>query len=264
VTAPESATPAHGPGRGAAPHVPNRAASGPPGVPHPRTDGEHVPTWPPRPPAPPYRPPYPPPGFPAAVAGYRPPGYPPGGVVYVPARRVAPGGAPVADFGSRLAAYLLDTLIMLPVAVVAELLGFGLGFLLLRLDFEAGPSVRFVAFWAVAMLVALVVVLAAQYWYFVTYQVRHGQTIGRRTLKIKVVSAVDGSPMTRRQAVRRWVVQYPGGGIAPYFSWVDGLWQLGSEPYRQCLHDLCADTVVVEVPAAGPEGHAAHAGRRGE
>ena len=235
------------------PGGPDPTGSGPSGVPHPRTPGDHAPPGPPRPPVPGY-PPGPgayPPGPGTYLPGPRayPPGPgaypPPGWVVHEPPVRLAPGGAPVADFGSRLAAYLLDTLVMVPAVLAIELVAVGLGFVLVRPLTDPPRTGQVVLFGVIAGVVTLVGALAVQYWYFVVYQVRHGQTVGRRTLKIKVVSVVDGSPMTRRQAVRRWLVQYLGGALAPYFSWVDGLWQLGDEPYRQCLHDLCAETVVV-------------------
>ena len=37
------------------------------------------------------------------------------------------------------------------------------------------------------------------------------------------------------------------GGLIPFFSYVDGLWQLWDKPYLQTLHDKFAQTVVVKV-----------------
>jgi uncharacterized RDD family membrane protein YckC len=77
--------------------------------------------------------------------------------------------------------------------------------------------------------------------------VRAGQTVGKRVMKIKIVRATDGGPIDRRLARRRWVVEVLGSLFGPYFSYADGLWQLWDQPFRQCLHDKCADTLVVKV-----------------
>ena len=33
----------------------------------------------------------------------------------------------------------------------------------------------------------------------------------------------------------------------PFFRWIDGLWQLWDQPYKQCLHDKWPGTVVIKV-----------------
>ena len=49
--------------------------------------------------------------------------------------------------------------------------------------------------------------------------------------------------------IASWVIIGQTGTqlYVPFFSWIDGLWQLWDQPYRQCLHDKWAGTVVVKV-----------------
>jgi uncharacterized RDD family membrane protein YckC len=204
--------------------------------------------------------PPPPGGYPAPpTAGYTvpPQGYGPPGYPYPPApprpAPVAPGGAPLAEFWERLVAYLIDSL-LLGAIVMVPLLGLLAALFFTLFDInpadaaQAQPSVgRLLLFEALAFVVALLVPLVAMYVYHVPLMVRTGQTPGKRIMKIRIVNAADGGPLDRRQARLRWVVHFVAGTLAPYFSWADGLWQLWDQPYRQCLHDKCAVTVVVKV-----------------
>ncbi|HZE34243.1 MAG TPA: RDD family protein [Actinoallomurus sp.] len=77
-----------------------------------------------------------------------------------------------------------------------------------------------------------------------------GQTLGKRAMKIKVVTLSGRAPLSTFAAVKRaalyaYAPQVPGiGGI---FSLLDSLWLLWDKPHRQCLHDKVADTVVIKV-----------------
>jgi uncharacterized RDD family membrane protein YckC len=78
---------------------------------------------------------------------------------------------------------------------------------------------------------------------------RWGQTIGKRIMKIKVVTLPDRGPMTGGAAAKRAVAyglvpQVPLIGGA--FSLLNSLWLLWDKPNRQCLHDKFAGTVVVK------------------
>ena len=66
-------------------------------------------------------------------------------------------------------------------------------------------------------------------------------------MKIKVVPLAPGATLTRGMAAKRYLVEFPGGIFVPFFSYVDGLWQLWDKPYQQTLHDKFAQTVVVKV-----------------
>lgn len=73
-----------------------------------------------------------------------------------------------------------------------------------------------------------------------------GQTIGKRMLKIRMLRT-DGSPVSvaRVLFLRNFV---PGviNSFCGFFNLVDALFIFGDE--KRCLHDLIADTQVVEVP----------------
>ncbi|MDH5673218.1 MAG: RDD family protein [Myxococcales bacterium] len=76
-----------------------------------------------------------------------------------------------------------------------------------------------------------------------------GQSIGKRLMKMKVVRA-DGS----RASTPRIIFARNGVpmliGVVPilggFFGLVDSLWIFGNE--TRCVHDLIADTIVVEAP----------------
>jgi uncharacterized RDD family membrane protein YckC len=205
----------------------------------------------------PIRPPYPgylPPGYPPP--GYPPPGYPPPGYYWPPPPPppLSPAGVPLADFGRRLAAYLLDGLI----------LGFGLMIVLMpvlvvlvqRLPAPAPdsgtPDDSFGSFVLPLLLFEagfFVFALIVYYLYFVEYMHRSGQTLGKKIMNIRVVPIDPAARLTRGMAVKRYLVQFVAGIFVPFFSYVDGLWQLWDKPYLQTLHDKAAQTVVVKVSA---------------
>ncbi|MEM7469104.1 MAG: RDD family protein [Pseudomonadota bacterium] len=73
-----------------------------------------------------------------------------------------------------------------------------------------------------------------------------GQTLGKKLLNVRAVSAVNGETATREQLLRRYAVyllpnQIPFlGGI---FSLVNILFIFGSR--KRCIHDIVGDTIVV-------------------
>ncbi|GII82636.1 hypothetical protein Ssi03_06260 [Sphaerisporangium siamense] len=96
-------------------------------------------------------------------------------------------------------------------------------------------------YWFIDLMVGVIAAL-----YFWGTHLRWGRTLGKRLCHIKVVS-LDGGALTSRQAGVRaasysLVVLVPYIGLALAFA--DQLWLLG--PGKRCLHDLLADTVVIE------------------
>ena len=212
--------------------------------------------------------PYPPPPYPSAQypgqgpTGYqapppgmygRPPGMygpPPGYPVAPPA--VAPDGQPLAGFGDRLVARLLDGLILggfaavlfVPLLIIVITMANSV-----QVDdrgqlTNGGPVVVvFLLLYAGWILL----ILAGTYVYEVEMMWRTGQTVGKRVMKIRVIPLPPGAPLTRGASAKRWAVYQIVGAIVPVFSWVDGLWQLWDKPFQQCLHDKAADTVVVKL-----------------
>jgi uncharacterized RDD family membrane protein YckC len=201
---------------------------------------------------------YPPPGYPPP--GYPPPGYPPPG--YRPAWQppppaLSPGGAPLADFGTRLLSWLID-------AVLVSVVGLGvavpLGFWFLSTRFSRldalGPTPGlgqvFSAFFLPLLLVEASVIafqLVCYYVYSVELMYRSGQTLGKRIMKIRIVPLDPAATLTRGMAAKRYLVEFVGGTLIPYFHYVDGLWQLWDKPFQQTLHDKVARTAVVKVSA---------------
>ncbi|WP_234359436.1 RDD family protein [Plantactinospora sp. BC1] len=237
----------------------------PPGgfAPHPRQPGPGPQPGSPGPPPQGYAPPpgYGPPGYPPAG----PPGYPPGRPGYAPVPGypvapppVSPSGQPLASFGDRLLAYLIDGAILGGTVMVIAIPVFFVFFATVGADLFTVPdpetgTIEMNPFDFLLPLLAveaglLVVALALQYVYHVEMPKRTGQTIGKRVMKLKIIPLDPAGSIGRTPLARRFLVQ-AGGGLVPGLTYVDGLWQLWDKPYQQCLHDKFARTVVVKVPA---------------
>jgi uncharacterized RDD family membrane protein YckC len=209
-------------------------AGGPPAYPQPIPYG----------PAP-GRPPHygPPPPY-----GWRPPPMP-----------LAPDGRPLADFGSRLLAYLIDMSILSGIGFAIFFPVMALVFFNVMPDFAdsgsgygnaVAPDALFQDFFLPFLLLELgfiLFLLVAYYVYYVEMMFRSGQTLGKKLMKVRVVPIQPGATLTRGMAALRYLVEFPGGMIVPFFSYVDGFWQLWDKPYQQTLHDKAAKTVVIKV-----------------
>jgi uncharacterized RDD family membrane protein YckC len=216
----------------------------------------------------PATPPVPPtgtaPGF-IPTQGYQiPPGYGPTPPVYYyrPAPPpVAADGRPLAEAGDRLVAWLIDSALIFVAMLIP---GVPVFYWVIRraidtinanlppassdVQFQTGPLFRpLFESEAVAVAVLLPFSVLITYLYFVIYMARTGQTLGKKIMKITTVRQVDGGPISRIQARKRWLVMSISSLVAPYFQYADLLWLLWDKPYRQCLHDKCAETVVVKV-----------------
>jgi uncharacterized RDD family membrane protein YckC len=204
------------------------------------------------------------PAYPAPGAGYPPPpggysvpptalpryGYPSGG--FRPPGPVGPGGTPLAEPWQRLVAYLLDSLIVGAVLLIPVLLLFAALFAVFFTSIQAGSppgAAEILLLEVVGFAIILPLQIIASYVYYVRMCHKTGQTVGKRVMKIRVVRAVDGGAIDLRVAKRRWIVQHVSAVVAFYFNLADALWLLWDQPYRQCLHDKCAETLVVQVTA---------------
>ncbi|WP_155375738.1 RDD family protein [Catellatospora vulcania] len=189
--------------------------------------------------------------------GWVPPG-PPRGAFPTP---LAPNGQPLASFGDRLLAYLLDGLIAGAVGLI-----FTVPLMILWVfaivdwadatsNYNGDPGVPpaddFYAFFGTMFVViggTFVVNLLVTYLYLVEYQLRKGgETVGKRVLKIRVIKVQPGQALSRGDLTKRWGVERVAGLFVPGFSYLDGFWQLWDKPLQQCLHDKAAQTVVVKV-----------------
>ncbi|MBC3842534.1 RDD family protein [Streptacidiphilus sp. 4-A2] len=77
-----------------------------------------------------------------------------------------------------------------------------------------------------------------------------GQTVGKKVMRIRVAVLADGSAPTGRTGWIRsavyWLPSLFSFLIIPaLFSLLNVLWCVWDRPYRQCLHDKAAKTVVV-------------------
>ncbi|GIJ28174.1 RDD family protein [Micromonospora qiuiae] len=171
---------------------------------------------------------------------------------------LGPGGHPLASFGDRLLAYLIDTAIVVAALLLLSVPVF-LIFMarILAVNPEtkpdgtvADPGVLIMEIMLPMLLLqgALFVAMFGFYWlYHVEYLKRTGQTLGKRVMNLRVVPLDPTGTLDRRMAGKRYLVQFVGGSLVPGGSYVDGLWQLWDKPWQQCLHDKFAGTVVVKV-----------------
>jgi uncharacterized RDD family membrane protein YckC len=169
---------------------------------------------------------------------------------------VSPAGVPLADFGTRLAAYIIDALLVGAVAfiyLIGAAIWLGLSLANLPDTIPADdPNAFLEHIWLPLLLIEVgffVVYLVVYYLYEVEFMHRSGQTLGKKAMKIRVVPIDPSQRLTRGMAAKRWAVQHVAGMFVPFFSYVDGLWQLWDKPYLQTLHDKAAQTVVVKVSA---------------
>ena len=176
----------------------------------------------------------------------------------MPPPALSPGGQPLADFGTRLLAVLIDTAILTGVAMVVTT-PVVFAFVFSRFDelvatepgYGPPPDVFGDVVGPLLLLEAglLLLMLAAYYVYYVEMMYRSGQTVGKKAMKVRVVPLDPARRLTRGMAAKRYLVENVAGTLVPFLVYLDGLWQLWDQPYRQTLHDKFAQTVVVKVAA---------------
>ncbi|MYS18811.1 Uncharacterized membrane protein YckC, RDD family [Streptomyces sp. DvalAA-14] len=146
-----------------------------------------------------------------------------------------PGTPPLATLGNRFLARVIDTFVLI---VIDLLLGAAIAGPASPGDFSHNEDV---------LLGALVFVL-----YF-AYEggmlSARGQTLGKMLLGIRVVLLADGAAPAGAGWARAAVYALPGVllvvVIGPLYWLLNVLWCTWDRPYRQCLHDKAAKTVVV-------------------
>ncbi|NYT95933.1 RDD family protein [Salinispora sp. H7-4] len=228
--------------------------------------------------------PGPPAGQPGAVAGqpapsgsgapppgYGPPGYgPPPGAPYPtwPGQQLEPRphGLPLAGFGARLVARLIDITVVLALNVVVN------SWFVWQYIQQVSP--RFAEFWrriieqdtinttelpaagdqADSLQIAVLLIATALWMaYEVPSMANRGQTFGKRVMGLQVLPVSAVAPLGFGRALRRWNTL----GL-PTLLWfccvgfllqlIDSLSPLFDRPLRQALHDKRAQTVVVQLP----------------
>jgi uncharacterized RDD family membrane protein YckC len=191
-------------------------------------------------------------GVPAGTPTYGHVAHPsPGGFVgqqqagYASQQPAAPNGQALADVWMRLLARLIDGLIVGGLVSIVMTIVIVVIFAIM---INTGDGATVLAVLVIAELIAFLLVMAAQYVYDVEFAKRDGQTLGKRVLKLRVVPLDPDQPLDRTVLAKRWLVSGPGG-LVPGLGILNVIWCLWDQPYRQCLHDKFAKTVVVKVPA---------------
>ncbi len=160
----------------------------------------------------------------------------------------AAGSYPFAGFGARLGAVILDGLIIgIPLAIlyaIAAALFFGTA--QTGTDSTGATTLTGVnsgATTIAGILIFIVIVLAFLYEPLMTARkgARNGQTIGKRIVGIRIISA-GGGPITAGQAWGRFLFR---GLISGSIFYLGFLWMLWDSK-QQTWHDKVANTLVVK------------------
>lgn len=148
---------------------------------------------------------------------------------------------PRGSRGSRFVANLIDSAVVSLPAVAC---------LLLFVVFSATSGKDQPELAALLMVGGLFVGVAAGFGVQIAMQVRFAQSVGKRMMKLKVVRN-DGSPVELwRIILLRNLALQVAAQLCGFVGIIDALMIFGDE--MRCLHDLVADTVVVDV--SGTQG----------
>jgi uncharacterized RDD family membrane protein YckC len=159
---------------------------------------------------------------------------------------LAPDGRPLSNAGARFGARVIDGLIQFALLMVG---GFAVALVVQLISYLTGDGSPVLVVVAVVGITA--VLAASQYAYEVEIPLRwNGQTPGKRIVKIAIAPLEPGKRLTRGQLAGRWGLVLLFNLLANcYIGLIDPLWCLWDKPYRQCLHDKPAKTVVVKLAA---------------
>lgn len=198
-------------------------------------------------------PPPPPPGGPGGGGGYPPPpppygggGDPYGGGGGYGMPDPLAGMPPLADFGKRLAARIIDVVI---VAIPLFLIQLAFGTNRYTVETDQGEDISEVvtkSYSGSGLIMTLISILAyvGYDWFFTK---KNGQTIGKKTMGLRVAMLNDGSVPQSGPALSRAAVLWLPTLICCFCLWPIALIIsiLVDKPYKQGLHDKVAKTVVV-------------------
>jgi uncharacterized RDD family membrane protein YckC len=147
------------------------------------------------------------------------------------------GMAPLATLGQRFLARLIDTVILVAVVVLVSWAALGNE---IRRGTDEGLGKR-----------ALVAVLGYILYFAIegSMTAARGQTVGKMALRIRAARLIDGGVPGPAGWLRAAVYVLPAVLsailIGPLFWLINSLWCTWDRPFRQCLHDKAAKTVVV-------------------
>ncbi|MEV0152660.1 RDD family protein [Micromonospora sp. NPDC050686] len=181
-----------------------------------------------------------------------------------------PHGLPLASFGSRLGARLIDFGIVFLLNALVN------GWFVWRYLEELSPLLREAQRRVQSqersteplpppgeqsgMLLVVILLIAAALWlaYEVPSMAATGQTFGKRLTGVRAVPIEADQPLGFGRALRRWstlglpTLLWYCCGLGLVLQFVDAVSPLFDHPLRQALHDKRALTVVVQVPRNAP------------
>ncbi|MFJ8581940.1 RDD family protein [Micromonospora sp. NPDC093277] len=183
-----------------------------------------------------------------------------------------PHGLPLASYGARLVARVIDFALVLLLNVVVN------GWFVWRLLGEfAAPWNEYVrrvnagdfrnpeplpaAGEQFGSLLVTVLLIATALWfaYEVPSMAARGQTFGKRLVGIRALPVEADAPLGFGRATRRWstlglpTLLWFCCGLGLLLQFVDVVSALLDQPLRQALHDKRAQTVVVQLPRTRPD-----------
>jgi uncharacterized RDD family membrane protein YckC len=135
-------------------------------------------------------------------------------------------GPPLASWGQRVAAYLIDAVIAFGIIIVGFILGGLLG--------SANEALG-----GIVILLAYLGSFAFQIWNLVQ-QGNTGQTIGKKQMNLRLLRAQDGQPVGVGLSIGRYFLHIVDA-LPCYIGFLFPLW----DEKRQTLADKIVDTVVV-------------------
>ena len=151
---------------------------------------------------------------------------------------------PFADWGTRVAASLIDSLVSLAGLVVV---GVGVVFLALGTPEDGsygstGGDTALVAVGVIVMVVGYLLSIAISLWNRVFTMGRTGQSVGKKAMGITLIDERTGRPMGAGMCFVRELAHFLDGAI--YIGYLWPLW----DRKRQTFADMIVGTVVVEIP----------------
>ncbi len=153
---------------------------------------------------------------------------------------------PLGSRGSRFFANFVDTMVVFAPMIVGAM-GVGvIGALTSPSGSRSDDGDALVGLLAILAVFGGIVVGGAVQ---VLMQLKYGQSVGKKLFKLKVVR-LDGSPVDLwRLVLLRNVVPHVASQMCGLIGLVDAAFIFGVE--QRCLHDLIADTLVVDVSRQG-------------
>ncbi len=145
----------------------------------------------------------------------------------------------LASLGARLSASLLDSLVFF-LALVPALIGAAL------MGEATGPDGNLEEFPAAAggAILVTVILCIGLIIYNIILLSKHGQTLGKKWMHIRIVSYPAGeNPGFVKAALVRGFVNGLIGQFVPFYAIVDACFIFRED--RRCLHDLMAETTVI-------------------